>query len=318
LLAFAITACPPRAVIEGIAANRDTKTTTQEAAAGEDANVEEPAATPTPFFTPTALPGATATLTPRAQPDVDASVQLVDEARALFLQSDLSDAEAKAIEAIAADPGNVAAYIQLTDIYLYMPHYWRQALQSAETASGLQPEDPVVLAYLAWAQQGAHHFDEARQSAERAVELDPESAIAHQALADVLNSVYEIDAAYDHAQQAVALDGESAGAWATLGSIANALEYLDEASQAYEQTVALEPTFFAWHILVGRHELNLTGDVETARELAAPAIEMQPEHPFVLSFVVDTAIENNEWALAEETCIQLIAYNQPETPYPDA
>jgi tetratricopeptide (TPR) repeat protein len=318
LLAFVITACPPRTVIEGIAANRDTKTTTQEASAEEDANVEEPAATPTPFFTPTALPEATATPTPLAQPDEDASVQLVDEARALFLQSDLSGAEAKAIEAIAADPGNVAAYIQLTDIYLYMPHYWRQALQIAEAASGLQPEDPVVLAYLAWAQQGAHQFDEARRSAERAVEINPDNAIAHQALADVLNSVYEIDAAYDHAQQAVELDGDSAGAWATLGSIANALEYPDEASQAYEQTVELEPTFFAWHILLARHELNLTGDVETARELAAPAIEVQPEHPFVLSFVVDTAIENNNWALAEETCIQLMAYNQPDTPYPDA
>jgi tetratricopeptide (TPR) repeat protein len=318
LLAFVITACPPRTSLGGIAANRNTKTTPQEASTEDGANLEEPQATPTPFFTPTPLPEPTATPTPLAQPDADASTALVDEARALFLQSDLSGAEAKAIEAIAVDASNVAAYLQLTDVYLYMPQYWQQALQSAETTAGLQPDNPVVLAYLAWAQQGAHLFDEARQSAERAVEIGPDNAIAHQALADVLNSVYDVDAAYEHAQRAVELDDGSAGAWATLGSIAGALEYPDEASEAYERAVELEPEFFAWHILLARHELNLTGDVEAARELAAPAIEVQPDHPFVLSFIVDTAIENNEWDLAEETCVRLMAYNQPHTPYPDA
>ncbi|HMN26912.1 MAG TPA: tetratricopeptide repeat protein, partial [Caldilineaceae bacterium] len=182
----------------------------------------------------------------------------------------------------------------------------------------LAPDDPLALAYLAWAQQGAHHFDEARTNSERAVELAPDNAVAQQALADVLSSVYEMDGAYKAAQKAVDLDPESASAWVSLGTIASTLEYPDETWTAYEKAVDLEPDFFTWHVLLARHELEQTGDVESALELAQPAIDVQPEHPFVLSFLVDVAIEKNDWQSAEADCAKLLAYNSPDTPYPDA
>ncbi|HMN28916.1 MAG TPA: RNA methyltransferase, partial [Caldilineaceae bacterium] len=49
-------------------------------------------------------------------------------------KSALAGAEAKAIEAIAADPGYLPAHLQLTDVYLYLPQNWQQALRSAEAA----------------------------------------------------------------------------------------------------------------------------------------------------------------------------------------
>jgi tetratricopeptide (TPR) repeat protein len=54
----------------------------------------------------------------------------------------------------------------------------------------------------------------------------------------------------------VALDEQNASVWASLGAIQSTLEYLDEAGEAYEQAVTLEPDFFAWHILLARHELK--------------------------------------------------------------
>jgi tetratricopeptide (TPR) repeat protein len=344
LLIGLLTACPPVPPVGGIASSRDTKpgatrptreqaeeetsgTPVAEAEGedepGEDEAVEdeeaiEPTATPTAFDTPTPGPTATATPEPLAEADPNQATQLTDEARALFITSDLAGAEAKAIAAIAADPSYLPAHLQLTDIYLFMPHYWQQALQAAEAAVALAPDDPSALAYLSWGQQGAHQFDEARATAERAVELDPDNALAQQALADVLSSVYDLDLAEAAAQKAVELNPDSAAAWSSVGAIATTLEYPDEAGHAYERAVDLEPDFFAWHILLARYELNQTGDVETALEVAQPGIDLQPEHPFVLSFLVDVAVERNDWATAEENCTKLFAYSQPDTPYPDA
>jgi tetratricopeptide (TPR) repeat protein len=328
LLTFLLTACPPRNAGGSTVQRRDAKpnATTeaqgdaenQAAGRGDKTPAQEATPTPTAFYTPTPGPTATATPSPRTTPDTAEATQLTDEAHQLFLKSDLTGAEAKAVEAIAADPSYLPAHLQLTDVYLYLPQDWQQALRSAEAATKLAPDDPLALAYLAWAQQGAHHFDEARTNSEHAVELAPDNAVAQQALADVLSSVYEMDAAYEAAQKAVDLAPESASAWVSLGTIASTLEYPDKAWTAYEKAVDLEPDFFTWHILLARHELEQTGDVDAALELAQPAIDLQPDHPFVLSFLVDIAIEKNDWESGEADCAKLFAYNGPDTPYPDA
>lgn len=296
------------------AATRTTKSTPTTAPAVKLESTD----TPTPFHTPKPGPTATATPKPQAQADPTAAEELTAAAHELFLQSDLAGAESKLIEAIASDPTALAAHLQLTELYLYWPHYWQQALKSAEAASKLAPEDATALAYLAWAQQNAHRFDDAKNTAQQAVELDPDNVTANIALADVLSSVYEIDDAYQAAQKAVELDENNASAWSTLGSIAATLEYLDEAGDAYDRALELEPDFFAWHILQARHELDVTGDTQVARELAEPAVKMQPDHPFVLSFLVDVALEENDFDGAEATCSKMLVYNQPATPYPDA
>jgi tetratricopeptide (TPR) repeat protein len=331
VLVFAIlvlTACPPPSSTGPsagrTAANRSGKGSQSQAATKTSEeqkgapNEERSAAASTTFFTPTPGPAATATPEPLASADPEQAIKLAAEAKELFLKSDLQGAEAKAIEAIAADPSSLSAYLQLADVYLYWPHYWQQALGTAEAAAKLAPDDPVVLAYLAWAQQGAHHFDDAKTTALRAAELGPELAITHQALADILSSIYELDEAYAQAQRAVELDDKSASAWASLGAVANTLEYLDEAGDAYAQAAKLESEFFAWSILLARHELNATGDVDIARELAETAFQVQPDHPFVLSLDVDLALESNDWETAEAGCIKMMAYNQPATIYPDA
>ena len=288
------------------------------------------ASTATPIPTPTPGPSPTATPQPLDKPDADKAAALVTTGKARFLKSDLAGAEQALIEAIAADPKNVQAYINLTQVYIYLPQYWQQALSTAETAVKLAPTDALAQAYLAWAQQGAHQFAEAQKTAVHAAELAPANATANSnanptvnstvqaALADALSSVYAMDGAYAAAKQAVQLDDQNAVAWSTLGSIAYALNYWDEAGKAFDQAAHLEPDFFVWHLLQARHELNVTGDVKAADALLQPVLQVQPDHPWVLSFQVDTALEKNDWKGAEATCQKLFAVNQPSTPYPDA
>ena len=316
-----LTACQPgRLALQNLAAALITPTIVAEVPTAEKTAEKTVTSTATSTAIETLLPGPPPTATPQplAKADPAQAASLTNTGQRRFLQSDLTAAEAAFIDAIAADPSYVPAYLGLTKVYLYWPHYWQQALATAQAAAKLAPDDSTVLAYLAWAEEGAHHFDEAWQTVLKAVDLGPANALAHTAAADVLSSVYQMDKAYEHAQRAVELDRELAEAWATLGSIAYALSYWDEATDAYAQAAALEPDFFAWQLLVARDELNHTGDVETARDLAAGAFQSQPAHPWLIAFAVDLASEVNEWAAAEAECQKLFVYNQPQTPYPDA
>ena len=276
--------------------------------------------TPTPIVIPTQSPGPTPTATPEplAQPDRNLAESLSAKGKSLFGTSDLIGAEAAYIDAIAADPSYLPAHLGLTDVYLYQSQYWQQALQSAQNATALAPEDSTALAYLAWAKQGAHHFDEAKELGLRAVELDDENPTAHTALADILVSMYEVDRAYDHAQTAVRLDPESAAGWATLGSIAFQMHDWDKAGEAYERALELEPDFFAWHIINARHEFNVFGDIYAARSIAKRAIELVADHASTLFFEADMAAEEGDWETSEAKCMQTIALDQPHTPFPDA
>ncbi len=287
------------------------------------AGTTPPASTATktlaPIVIPTRTPGAapTATPAPLAKPDRSLAVTLSTKGRSLFVTSDLNGAEAAFIDAISADPSYLPAHLGLTDVYLYQSQYWQQALQSAQNAIALAPEDSTALAYLAWAKQGAHHFDEAKEIGLQAVELGAENATAHIALADILVSMYEVDLAFEHAQSAIRLDPNSAPAWATLGSIAFQMHDWDKAGDAYAQALELEPDFFAWHIVNARHEFNVYGDVYSARLIAEPAISALPDHASTLFFEADMAAEEGDWETSEAKCMQTIALDQPHTPFPD-
>lgn len=243
--------------------------------------------------------------------------ELVKKGRSLLKMSDLRAAESAFQDAIDADPANLDAHIGLADVYLFLPEYHQQALDSAQVAADLAPNNPEVLARLSWAQSGIHKFEEARATAEKAVELGPDSASAHAALADILYAMYEVDAAYDTAKQAVALDNEDAGAWGSLGAIEFGLENWQAAGEDYARALELEPDFFLWQIISARYELDTVGDTEAAREIAQPAIDALPKHAYVLSLLVDLAITENDWESAETACKDAIELNTPDTLYPD-
>lgn len=277
---------------------------------------------PTPTLTPirTATPGPPPTATPKPLNKTDAAQakKLIADGKTRFLESDLSGAEAAFIDALAADPHNLQAYNGLTNVYLYLPQYWQQALTTAQLAVEVAPNDINSQVYLALAQQGAHHFEEARKTIAPVAAQAPDNAMVQATLASVLGSFYELDDAYKLAKKAVQLDDQNASAWATLGSLAYNSEHWDEAGAAYAKATQLEPDFFAWHLFQAQHALNTTGDVEQALMLVQPARKVQPDHPWVLIFLVDAALEKNDWPTATKLCQKMMVANQPATPYADA
>ncbi len=320
-VAMLLAACvqPPGAAPSTTASPTATPATPVAATASPQAAPEAtPAGTPQPPLIRTPVAPPTATPTPLSTPETETAARLSDEGRKLFDKSDLAGAEAAYIQAIAADPAYVPAHLGLTEVYLYWPQYWQQALAEAETTVALAPNDGTALAYLAWAQQGAHRFDDAWDTILKAVELEPDNALVHTAAGDVLSSVYQMDEALEHARRAVELDSELADAWATLGSVLASLHYWDEATAAYDRAIELEPDFFVWRLARAQHELNITGDAAAARDLASLAFEVQPAHPWTIYLAVDLAIAERDWDGAESRCQELVKYDQPQTPFPDA
>ena len=319
MIVLALSACQPIQPIQESPAKASTNeaqvTTTKDAttkdAAAKDAVTKDAAQTDSK-----SKPAEKAAEQP-ASGDTSKSAELVTEGRSLLKQSDLQGAESTFQDAIDADPANLDALVGLADVYLLMPEYHQQALETAEAAVELAPDSAEALARLSWAQAGLHKFEDARASAEKAVELGSDSAAAHAALADILYAMYENDAAYEAAQKAVAIDDQDAGAWGSLGAIEFGQENWQAAGEDYARALELEPDFFLWQIMNARYELDTVGDADAAREIAQPAIDALPKHAYVISLLVDLAVEQNDWKAAEAGCEDAISLSTADTPYPD-
>jgi len=254
---------------------------------------------------------------PAETADPARAAALAGEATTLFKQSRFPEAEAKFRAALTADPGHVPALTGISDFYTYFPERWQEALAYAEQAFAVAPEDAAVLAHLTWAQQLAHRFEEAIDTAEAAIAADPDNALAQAAYADMALSLYQPAEALVHIEKALAIDPDNAVAHVLLSLIQETLHDWPAAEEAAARAVALEPDFHLWKIVLGRRAFDLNGDPIAALEIAAPTIAALPDHPFVIGFEVDMAIELNEWDKAIAGCARMAEIGTPETPYPD-
>ncbi len=249
--------------------------------------------------------------------DANQAAALTAEATALFRQSLFPEAEEKFREALAADPNHVPALTGISDFYTYSPERWQEALTYAEQAFALAPKNATVLAHLTWAQQQAHRFEDAIDTADNAIAADPDNALAQIAHADMALSLYEPERALVHVNKALKIEPDSAVAHVLLSLIQESLHDWPAAAAAATRAVELEPEFHLWKIVLGRRIFDLDGDPIAALETAAPAIAALPDHPFVLGFEVDMAVELNEWDKAIAGCARMAEIDTPDTPYPD-
>ncbi len=265
----------------------------------------------------TSLSSDMAESTVSTPPDTERARALTEEALHLFSHSQFNESEQAYQAALDADPTFLPALTNLSNLYSYQPQKWRQALDLAETALDLAPNDSTVLAHLAWAQQLAHRFDDAWHNAEQAVAADPDNYLAQAAYADILLSVYETDQALVHAEKAVALNPDAALAWIVLGNVQEAMHDWAAAEESVLRGVALEPEFLLWNLVQSRLDFDIRGDVELTRELASRVLTDMPNHPYVIGLEVDLAIENNDWDTANSGCQRLVEFHTMDTPYPD-
>ena len=144
---------------------------------------------------------------------------------------------------------------------------------------------------------------------------NPESALAQMAQAKVASSLYEHDLALSHIKKALELDPLTARAYISYNHILDALHDWPTAKEAAAKAIELDPDFHLWKPVLGYLVLYNNGDPEAALEISVPAIQVLPNHPAVISIVVDIAAELNEWDKALEGCRTMVSLDSPETPY---
>lgn len=245
------------------------------------------------------------------------AADLTAKAQTHFQASQFQEAESAFLAALEADPGNIPALTGLSHYYTYFPERWQEALNYAERAQEIAPEDATVLAHLAWAQQLAHYFEDAIVNAAAAVEADPENPLAQLAEADLALSLYEPERALHHINKALALEPDNVLGLVLLSMVQEALHDWPAAEAAAVRAVELAPEFHLWKIVESRRNFDLQGDPITALEIAQDALTALPDHPYVLGLEVDMAVELNDWDRALSGCEQMATLHTADTPYPD-
>lgn len=249
--------------------------------------------------------------------ETDVAAALTAEAVSHFKETRFPEAEAKFLEALESDPNYIPALTGISDYYTYHPERWQEALAYAEDAYALAPKDASVLATLTWAQQLAHRFEDAIETADAAIAADPANILAQIAHADMALSLYEPERALIHVDKALEIEQDNPLALVLSSLVQESLHDWPASAEAATMAVELEPDFHLWKIVLGRRLFDLEGDPHSALEVAAPAIESLPNHPYVIGIEVDMAVELNEWEKAQAGCAKMAALDTPETPYPD-
>lgn len=189
---------------------------------------EEPVPTPTPEPTatqtpePTETPTATPTNTPIPTPTPEPTATtippeaFIEDGDELLWVSDWAGAEAAYQQAIDLHPEDPQAYARLAYMHSKLQPLREQAIEEAETAVDLAPDNAEMLAYLSLALNADSQTDEALQIAEEAYNLDPENVWVLIALAQAQLDTNQVDEAFANAELAVETDPTIAEAQLTL------------------------------------------------------------------------------------------------------
>jgi Flp pilus assembly protein TadD len=176
------------------------------------------------------------------QPGLSSPTELgVARAAALFERVDPAAAAQHLEPVLAADPRSAAGWILMARIRLVLDEV-DKALDAANRAVDLAPEDPRPLAIASRALTLLGRHEEAVTMAYRAVIADPKNPLWHDRVAW---SLLAADRQYADAEQAartaVGLDPNEAHYYFTHGVALDALGHSDQARQAFLKSLKLEP-----------------------------------------------------------------------------
>jgi Flp pilus assembly protein TadD len=122
-----------------------------------------------------------------------------------------------------------------------------EALECAERAIALEPNDPNAHINRASALNGLRRFEEAQQSAERAIELDLTHAKAHHNHGIALNGLGRVEEALASICRAIELDPNDAAAHRNCAVALNNLSRFEEALESADRAIRLDRTFAKAH-----------------------------------------------------------------------
>ncbi len=203
-----------------------------------------------------------------------------NEALALFKEGKLTLAAAAYKQAIIADPGNPALYIELARMQIYAGQYL-EAQESAENALLLNQNNSMAYAVKAWSLYYQELYDDAELSIKRALEIDPNSAVAHAYYAEILvgrGTFEDIQEAVVLSQKARELAPNTMEIHRARGAVLIATQNYEEAIAEYKAALAMNDKLWDLHYLLGV-AYRIVGEYALAQQEMLAAIAFNPQNP---------------------------------------
>jgi TolB-like protein/tetratricopeptide (TPR) repeat protein len=207
-------------------------------------------------------------------------------------------------KAIAAAPGNAAAYAGLARTYTVLGYYGpfqpremhskaRAAALQAIRLDEAQPEAHAVLAYCSMLY--GWNWRKAEAGFKRALALDPCCVTAHQWYADFLTAVKRHDEAIEEMRRALELDPLSAQVHSDLGWTLLHANQNDQAIAQYRQVLELEPDFWwtHWGLGLAYGQMGMLQEAIDSLEKANRITEGMPVVSAALGYVLAASGRRN-------------------------
>lgn len=207
------------------------------------------------------------------------------EAEGLFNEGKLLQAIAVYKQAIAAQPTNAAAYIELARVELFAGQL-DEALTSSENALLLSSNNSMAYAVRGWVYAKKGNYIDAETAIKKAISIDANNGQAHAYYAELLGLMYQnntgpfdsIDLASEESRVAVSLAPNSMEANFARGYILEITDNRELAVQAYQAAIKINPNISEFHLALGRTYKGI-GDIAKAIDEYTLANTLNPSDP---------------------------------------
>ncbi len=228
------------------------------------------------FIVPTIPPPFLPTDTPTTS-----AASFAKEAADLYQAGKLAAAEQAYRQAIQADPSNADLHISLARVLVFDRHY-SDALESAQNALLLNPQNPMAWAVYGWVLDFLpNRTSDAENAVRNAIQRDPSLAYAHAYLAEILSDEGEWQEASNEAREALSLAPNLMESRRAMGYVYEFTANYAQAIQEYKAAVAIQPNLATLYISLGNNYVAL-GDVTDAVDsyLHATALDPSDAEPY--------------------------------------
>jgi tetratricopeptide (TPR) repeat protein len=264
-----------------------------------------------PTTPPLFIPTPTATRAPES---------FVSDAEDLLNDGKLSQAVQSYIQAIEADPKNIANYITLAKLQVYTGDY-ASAVTSAENALLLSPNNSMANAVRGWGLGFLGNYLEAEAAIKEAIDQDPNNGIAYAYYAEMLalqsaagqDTLGSIDKAIQASQTAMALAPNSLETHRARGAVLEITGNYKEAIQEFEAALALNNNISDIHLALGRNYRYIQ-DYARAVEEFTKANALNPADPLPDTYISRTYATVGEFAKAIQYA-QQATKDDPSDPF---
>jgi arylsulfatase A-like enzyme/Tfp pilus assembly protein PilF len=186
------------------------------------------------------------------------------------------EAESLFSEILAEDPGVLAAYQGLAQLYT-LEERFAEAVEVRRTAIPLKPDDPLGYVHLAEAQISLGDLDAAKATALGALDIVAPHPQILFLLGDISRKQEDYSLAIEYFGDVISLNPESSGAYAGLGAVYFLTEQYEAAQENALEALAINERTQGAHFTVAR-VLEEKGDVRGAVREYQQELEVNAGH----------------------------------------